>query len=254
MNDAAAQLNWLDYLLLFILASSLIASLVRGFAREIAGLVALVLGVLLGMWFHGAVGAWLLPYVSSPDIADWLGFAAIFFGVTTLGALVGYVIAKMLSVAGLSLFDRLVGGAFGLLKGALLGAILVFAILAFSPKGPPQSVSGSVVTPYVTWTVDVLAAMAPRELKDVVDQNIAVLRGLWDQVPSGVPGLPGTEAPVRSPQPADPQTPPAVKPREKPSPNKAGLGPGGAGESFPGAAYFRGTLGLPGKPGHGERG
>lgn len=213
MSEFAAQLNGLDYLLLFLLVSSLVASLMRGFAREIAGLVALVLGVLLGMWFHGAVGAWFLPYVSSSEIADWLGFAVIFFGVTTLGGVVGFVIAKMISVAGLSLFDRLVGGAFGLLKGALLGAILVFAILAFSPQGPPQWVKQSMVAPYVTWTADVLAAMAPRQLKDVVNQNIAALRSLWQQAPGALPG--GT------PVPEGHQATPAKQPAAKPSPNKA---------------------------------
>lgn len=94
MNEIASRLNWLDFLLLFILATSLITSLARGFAREIAGLVALLLGILLGMWFHGTVGAFFLPYVSAPQIADLLGFGVIFFAITAIGAVAGFLISR----------------------------------------------------------------------------------------------------------------------------------------------------------------
>ncbi len=219
MNEIVNSLNWLDYLLLGILVSSLVASLVRGFVREIAGLVALLLAILLGMWFHGAVGSFFVPYVAEPRIADWLGFGVIFFAITGLGGLAGFLIAKVVSVAGLSIFDRLLGGAFGLMKGALMGAIVVFALLAFTPKGPPESVSTSLVAPYVTWTADVLAAMAPRELRDAVERNLTALRDIWQQAPGLIPDMPGANVPTG----ADPQPAPPRSPSAKPSPNNAGL-------------------------------
>ncbi|MCW5963550.1 MAG: CvpA family protein [Bryobacterales bacterium] len=223
MNEIASRLNWLDFLLLFILATSLIASLARGFTREIAGLVALLLGILLGMWFHGAVGSVFLPYVSAPQIADFLGFGVIFFAITAVGAVAGFLIAKVLRVAGLSLFDRLLGGAFGLLKGALFGAIIIFAMLAFAPKGPPESVSRSVVAPYITWTTDLLAAIAPRELRDAVERNMTAMRGMWEKAPAVIRQLPGTETPAAPPPTASPKPAPAQSPAGKPSPNKARL-------------------------------
>jgi membrane protein required for colicin V production len=215
--------------LLFILVVSLVTSLARGFVKEIAGLVALLLAILLGMWFHGSIGAFFLPYVSAPQIADLLGFGVIFFGITAVGGVVGLVIAKALSVAGLSLFDRLLGGAFGLLKGALMGAILVFALLAFSPKGPPEAVSRSMVAPYVTWTADVLAAIAPRGVRDSVERNASVLRQLWDQGSHLLPKLPDAGS--------QPAQPPSTTPKPKPQP-RAGHQPRpfqqpGAGQPSP---------------------
>ncbi len=222
MTEIASQLNWLDYLLLFILATSLIASLARGFVREIAGLVALLLAILLGMWFYGTAAAFFLPYVSAPQIADFLGFGLIFFAVVSIGGLAGFLVAKVVSVAGLSLFDRLLGGAFGLLKGALMGAIVVFALLAFTPKGPPEAVSRSMVAPYVTWTADVLAAIAPREVRDAVERNVTALRGIWENVPVSMPSLPDKDPKSGQPPTAMPRVTPQPQ-GAKPPPNRACL-------------------------------
>jgi membrane protein required for colicin V production len=220
MNELANQLNWLDYLLLLILAASFLASLARGFTREIAGFVALILGLLLGLWFHGNVGNVLLPYVSAPQIASALGFCTIFFSAIALGGVVGYLMSKAMKVAGLSLVDRAVGGAFGLAKGALFGAVVLLGMLAFAPDGPPQSVSQSVVAPYVLWTADVLAPLAPKQLKDAVFQNGERLRNLWKQTP--LPQLPPSPqatpkegAPARPNERARPAAfPPATSPHQ----------------------------------------
>lgn len=226
MSDLVHQLNWLDYLLLFILAASLAASLARGFTREILGFVALVLGLLLGMWFHGTVGGFLLPYVSEPAIASFLGFCAIFCAVTVIGGVVGYVMSKAMKMAGLSLIDRLAGGAFGLVKGALFGAVILFAMLAFAPGGPPRSVSSSVVAPYVMWSADVLAPLAPRELKDVVERNGERLREMWRNTPlPPLPSLPGSApkgSPPASPEGGSQQEP---QPHRRPTQNRAALFP-----------------------------
>lgn len=195
MNEVLSRLNWLDLLLVFIIVSSLIASLVRGFTREIAGFIALVLAILLGLWFHGTVGAFVLPYLSEPHFASIVGFGIIFFVVTTIGALVGSLISKVWKVTGLSIIDRLLGGAFGLAKGVIMAAVVLFAMLAFSPTGPPAALGSSVVAPYVLWSTDALSSLAPRELKDAVESNVTVLRGLWEQVPGLVPGFPGSKIP-----------------------------------------------------------
>lgn len=219
MNELANQLNWLDYLLLLILGASFLASLARGFTREIAGFVALVLGLLLGLWFHGSIASILLPYVSAPQIASFLGFCVIFFAVISLGGIVGYLMSKAMKVAGLSLFDRAIGGAFGLVKGALFGAVVLFAMLAFAPDGPPKSVSQSVVAPYVMWTADVLAPLAPKQMKDAVLQNGERLRNLWKSTP--LPQLPSTPQvtpdegmPTRRKENARPKPYPSGKPAQ----------------------------------------
>jgi membrane protein required for colicin V production len=220
LNDALSQLNALDYVLLIILVGSLTASLVRGFTREIVGLVALVAAIALGTWFHGTAATFVAPYVSSPDLARLVGFGIVFFGVLIAGSALGHVLAKVWSATGLGLVDRLVGGMFGLVKGGLLSAAIVFMLVAFSPSGPPEFVKESQVAPYVTWGANALASLAPRELRDVVESNIAILRGLWENAPMPLPDLESLPGAGVETKPKDgmvlPEASPTPRPERRP--------------------------------------
>ncbi len=74
-------MNWLDVVLLLILAGSMFTSFRKGLSREIIGLVSVVLALLLGIWFYGTAGAFLLPYLSSRAAANFGGFLLVFCGV-----------------------------------------------------------------------------------------------------------------------------------------------------------------------------
>ena len=71
-------MNWLDIVLALILAASIAAGFHRGLSRQIIGLVSVVLALLLGIWFYGNVGYYLLPYASSRTLANAGGFAVVF--------------------------------------------------------------------------------------------------------------------------------------------------------------------------------
>ena len=61
----------------------------------------------------------MLDYVSSRAIANLIGFFVDLRGaVLMLGAIVGRILAKFFKWVGLSWLDRLLGGAFGLVRGA----------------------------------------------------------------------------------------------------------------------------------------
>ncbi|MGH9658947.1 MAG: CvpA family protein, partial [Bryobacteraceae bacterium] len=157
-------------LLAVIVLASTIASVTKGFAREFLGLVAAVAGIFLGLWFHGAAGAFLLPFVSSERVAGFCGFVLIFFGVLIAGSLAGLAISKVMKLAGLSWIDRLAGALFGAARGLLASIAIVLALVAFGPGlkdgEPPRAVVESRFAPYVLDAAHVLVAIAPRELKD----------------------------------------------------------------------------------------
>lgn len=184
-------MNWLDIVLALILGLSMIAGIRRGFARVGVGLAATFIGLILGIWFYGSAGAFLLPYVSSRGVANFLGFLIVFFGVLLAGSLVGWVLSKLLKWAGLGWLDRLLGAAFGLLRGLLIAIALVLALAAFAPKPPPESVVRSRIAPYVIDAARVLAAIAPRELRDGFEASYERVKKVWrDAVEKGVRALP----------------------------------------------------------------
>ena len=172
-------MNWLDYLLLFILAMSIIEGLRRGMARIIIGLVFAILGVLFGLWFYGYFGGFLSPYINSKPLTNFLGFVFVFAGFAVLGALLGAGCAKLFKWVGLSWADRLAGGAAGAVNGAVVCVVLVLVLMAFPFQPTKRVVGGSRFAPYLTDAASVVSSFAPRELQDGFDRAYDEAKQLW---------------------------------------------------------------------------
>jgi membrane protein required for colicin V production len=176
-------MNWLDILLAVVLALSLIGSFRKGFSREVIGLVFSVVALVAGTWFYGTAGSFLLPYVSSPGVANFCGFLLVFFGVMILGSVLSFAFGKIVKAAGLSWLDRLMGSAFGLVRGVIVSVAILTAITAFAPGSkpgaPPSAVVSSRVAPYVLDAARVLTAIAPRELKDEFASRYEQVKKIW---------------------------------------------------------------------------
>src|SRR5579871_2611398 len=117
-------MNWLDVVLLLVLAASVVTSFSTGLARELVGMVSMVAALVLAIWFYGTAGSFLQPYVSSRGVANFCGFLLVFVGVLILGSLTGRLLRRMMKIAGLSFVDRLLGAGFGLLRGVLVAIAL----------------------------------------------------------------------------------------------------------------------------------
>ncbi len=171
--------NWFDIVLFLILLSSALTGLRSGLARVLVGLVATLIGFLAAFWCYRLVASNLTAWVPTVAIADILGFLLVFIGVLILGSLVGAILSRLLSWIGLSWFNHLLGGLAGLLRGALVAAVLVNGIVAFAPSPPPGFLSNSRLLPYTTELSAWLANMAPRDLKDAFDAQLQTLRQFW---------------------------------------------------------------------------
>jgi membrane protein required for colicin V production len=188
-------MNWLDIVLLLVLAISVVTSFRKGFTREVIGLVAVVVALAAGTWFYGMAGAFLLPYVSSPTLAHLAGFFLVFFGVILLGGLVSHLAGRFLRVTGLSIFDHLLGAGFGLLRGVLISVALILGIMAFSRgDGPPVSVVNSRIAPYVAYAARAIAAVAPHELREGFRKRYDQVSSSWGRaLEKRAPESPKTE-------------------------------------------------------------
>lgn len=188
-------MNWLDIVLLVILAASMLMSLRKGLSREIIGLVAVILAIVLGVWFYGMAGALFEPYLSSTAAAHFAGFVVVFGAVLLLGALVSTIVGKFLKATGLSIFDHVLGALFGLARGVLIGIALIMGIMAFSTSGtPPSSVVESRTAPYVVDAARLIASMAPHELREGFRRSYAQVKSAWEKtLEDGIRKLPNAE-------------------------------------------------------------
>jgi membrane protein required for colicin V production len=176
-------MNWLDIGILLIMFFSVFAAAKKGFSREMIGLIATLFALVLGLWLYGTAGAWLHPFVSSVGVANFVGFLLVFIGVLIVGGLLGALVGRFLSAAGLSWLDRALGAAFGIARGILASVALVLILTAFAPgssaAAPPAAVVHSRLAPYVIGASRVITELAPRELKDEFHTRYEQVKRAW---------------------------------------------------------------------------
>ena len=146
--------------------------------------MATIAGFIAGFWFYGVAADELMPWVHNPVAAKVAGFALIFIGVMIAGSLAGWLIARLFSLIGLTWLDHLLGGGAGFLRGVVIVAAMVAAIVASSPLSPPAFLAESRVAPYATRVSSVLAEFAPRELREGFEQQMQKLKRHWTAPPS----------------------------------------------------------------------
>jgi membrane protein required for colicin V production len=123
----------LDWIIIAILAVSIVLAASQGFMFEAFSLAGAVVGYLLAAWEYKHVALWFLPYVKNDWAADATAFILIFLAVIILAGIVGRIARWAMHGVGLRWFDRLLGAAFGVLRGALVVMVLVMAMASFGP-------------------------------------------------------------------------------------------------------------------------
>jgi membrane protein required for colicin V production len=159
-------MNWFDLCLAAVVAGSIAAGFWKGFARTAVGFAAAVIAVFCALWLYRSMGFWMRPYLGSKPLASATGFLIVFCAIITLGALAEWLLAKFFREAQLSWLDRLLGGAFGLVRGATAAVIAVLIVMAFAPAPLSRTVVESRFVPCLTSAAHVLAEAAPDEVRD----------------------------------------------------------------------------------------
>lgn len=173
-------MNLLDLVLIAILGGSIVSGFLAGFARAGVGFAAAVTGVIFGFWFYGIPAVWVHKFVSSVGVSNVVGFLVVFLVCVLLGGLIGKLLSKLFKWTGLSWLDRLMGAGFGFVRGGLIAVAFVSVLLAFTPRPVPAWMTGSALLPYAIDTSNIIAALAPRALKDPVNEAVRELRQAWD--------------------------------------------------------------------------
>ena len=116
-----------DYVVLGIVALSLVLGLWRGVVSEVIALVAWIMAFMATLEFGTEAGRALYSGIADPSIRALAGCATVFLGVLVGMSLVRLAVRSMVKALGLSLSDRLLGMFFGFARGVLLVMILIAA-------------------------------------------------------------------------------------------------------------------------------
>lgn len=158
-----AAWNWLDWILVIIVALSTMFALRKGFVRELIALATVVVGIVLASLEYWRAAVWFEDLTKSREVAFAAGFLVIFFAVLVAGALISSLARLLIKTAGVEWFDRFLGALFGIVRGFLIDCVLVMVLMAFSIK--PVSVQRSRLAPYISAGSRVIAFVMPRSLK-----------------------------------------------------------------------------------------
>ena len=124
-------MNWADYFILGVLGLSVLIGLWRGLIAEVMALVCWAASFWVA-WLFGDKLAAYFTSVEVPSVRLLLGYGLCFLAVLIAGALVSFLLRKLVAGSGLSGTDRLLGMFFGLGRGLLLVLIAVL-LLGFTP-------------------------------------------------------------------------------------------------------------------------
>lgn len=130
-------MTWFDYAVLAIIAISVLLSIIHGFVRELLALMSWIIAFLVAQLFAADVAPLLPAAVPNPSLRLLAAFLAVFLVVLLVMTLLAIVISHLVKSVGLGAVDRLLGAAFGLVRGlAMVMLAVLLAGLTPLPKQP----------------------------------------------------------------------------------------------------------------------
>lgn len=134
---AAASLGWVDWTLLAVLAVSVLVGLWRGLVFELMSLLGWVVAYVVAQLYAVAVAAQLPIGAPGSALNAGAGFALTFFGTLIAWTLLARLVRLLVHATPLTLVDRTLGAAFGLVRGGVL-LLALTTVIAFTPAARAQ--------------------------------------------------------------------------------------------------------------------
>ncbi len=167
-------MNWADWAIVAVIVLSGLTAAAQGFFVEVFALAGVVFGYIAAAWGCRQVGAWYLPYVKTAEVANLAGFLTILFAVMIVAGIAGRLMRWALKEVGLRWVDRVLGGAFGLLRGLVVVTAVLLAVAAFDPQS--RALGGSQLAGYFLVAGRAASWLAPAEIRQRFREGITVLR------------------------------------------------------------------------------
>lgn len=118
----------LDWVFAAILVLSLVVGVWRGLVFEVISVAGWIVAFVLAQWWAPAVASWLPMGQWSPALRYAAGFVVVLMGSLFAMALLAMLARKLIEAVGLRPVDRILGAAFGLVRGLVI--VLALTVVA----------------------------------------------------------------------------------------------------------------------------
>ena len=136
-DTALPTFGWVDWTLLAVLALSVVVGLWRGLVFELMSLVGWVVAYVAAQLYSLQVAPHLPIGLPGSALNLGAGFALTFVGVLIAWTLLARLVRLLLHATPLTLIDRTLGAAFGLVRGGVL-LLALATLVAFTPAARSQ--------------------------------------------------------------------------------------------------------------------
>ena len=151
----------------------------RGFVREVYIVMSVLIGSILAAWLYRPIGNLFKDVVRTENVALFLGFSLIFAATLLAGALATWLVTRFMKLAKLQWADRLLGAAFGFIRGWMIGAVILLGLTAFEVQ--TERVRNSHLAPYFLPGSRAIAVITPYELKAKFLVGYRALERWWQE-------------------------------------------------------------------------
>lgn len=211
-------MNFVDIVVLAVIALSTLLALGRGFVKEVLsifGWIGAAIGTFVIFFYVPQVRAFANQQIAEPLLADIAAAVSLFVILLIVLGFFNHAISSRVHASSLGPLDKSLGLVFGLVRGVVLVALAHMAMtdwLLPNKQQRPEVINQARTEPYVAMAATFIKDLVPQDLKDrasaILDQGSqAVEQGKQlnetiQQLSPAVPQLtdpPGTQSPGESP-------------------------------------------------------
>jgi len=163
-------MNWLDWIIIGILAFGIFRGLRRGLVRQVIGLASLVVAFIIGYLHMDNLGTWFESQASiSPEYSSVVAFLVVFFSVLLgLSIVTGFLDNVVKNIPIVGCLNQLIGGALGLIS---TGILLSLVLYLFSLFGYPSNeiIESSITYDYIHQLLPQAWELATQQFPEISD-------------------------------------------------------------------------------------
>lgn len=164
-------MNVLDIAIVIILGVSIAYGLIKGLVKEVFSLAGVLIGLFLAFLLAPQVGAVLERWIHVESAAYAVAMIVVFVLALIGVAIVSHLVTKFLEFAHLGWANRLLGGGFGVIRGGVIGLVLVLVLALFVDEHSPL-LADSTLAPLLALGARIMAPLLPEGPRDLLLERL----------------------------------------------------------------------------------
>ncbi len=158
-------MNWVDVIIVIIVALSTFSSLRMGFLRQALALIGFVVGIYAALGYHQALAKTFSVSIGNATVATVAAFVLILILVWIAFAVLAAMARGALKAFGLEWTDHFLGMVVGLLAGLFFTVCLLLLVVRIPASGLNDAVGRSVLASYIFQVLPHLRQLLPSDLR-----------------------------------------------------------------------------------------